>query len=458
MHKSRSILCTQNHGLSFLPWPSLIQLREQLGDVFSLKLGSQPVVVLCGYEVIKAALVEQTEDFESRPNLPVSEKTNGSYGISFSKGETWKQIRRFAVTTLRSFGMGKRSIEGRIQEEIEFLLQEFRKMKGSPFDPSFLLRCSVSNILCSLVFGERFQYDDNDFQRWLSLIEDNFRLFNSIWVQLYNFFPGVLKFLPGIKRVFENVEEQKRFVSRMVQKHKDTLDPALPRDYIDAFLIEMQEDCGNPSTEFHQNNLVVSVLDLISAGTENVTSTLRYSLLILLKYPHVAERIQDEIDQVVGQNRAVSMQDRPKLPYTDAVIHELQRFIDLEPFGIIRSTTQDTEFAGYAIPKGSIVLPMLHTVLNDPIQFRAPETFDPGHFLDESGTFQKPAAFLPFSTGKRSCVGEALARAELFLFLTTILQNFVLTSPVDSEEIDLTPEYIGFGKAPRQYLLCLTPR
>lgn len=67
--------------------------------------------------------------------------------------------------------------------------------------------------------------------------------------------------------------------------------------------------------------------------------------------------------------------------------------------------------------------------------------------------------FLPgHLIGKRSCVGEGLARTELFLYLATILQNFVLTSPVGSEEIDLTPEYVGFGKAPRQYQLCLTPR
>ncbi|XP_066495785.1 cytochrome P450 2B1-like [Tiliqua scincoides] len=436
----------------------LLKLREQFGDVFSLKIGSQLVVVLCGHKMVEAALVDQTEDFESRPNLPIVKKTNNSYGISFSKGERWKQIRRFALTTLRSFGMGKRSIEGRIQEEIGFLVEEFRKTQGSPFDPRVLLRCSVSNIICSMIFGERFQYDDREFRALIHLIEENIRQINSIWLQLYNFFPGVMKFLPVANSFFENYEEQKRCVSRMVQKHKDTLDPALPRDYIDAFLIKMQEDSGNLNTEFHQKNLVVSVLDLLFAGTETVTSTLRYSFLILLKYPHIVERIQDEIDQVVGQNRAVSMQDRSEMPYTDAVIHELQRFIDVNPLGLPRSTTQDTEFAGYVIPEGSIVFPMLHSVLNDPIQFKAPETFDPGHFLDESGAFQKPDAFIPFSAGKRSCLGEGLARTELFLYFTTILQNFVLTSPVPVEEIDFTPEYIGFGKAPRPHRLCFTPR
>ncbi|XP_053123296.1 cytochrome P450 2B19-like [Hemicordylus capensis] len=110
--------------------------------------------------------------------------------------------------------------------------------------------------------------------------------------QLYSLFPHITKHLPGPhNKLFENYAEQKKYASRMIQKHEDPLDPAFPPDYIDTFLIRMQQDSGNLNSEFHQENLIVSALDLFFAGTETTGTTLRYGLLILLKYPHIASKM-----------------------------------------------------------------------------------------------------------------------------------------------------------------------
>ncbi|CAM5172599.1 unnamed protein product [Eretmochelys imbricata] len=438
---------------------SLLELRDKYGPVFTVYLGPQRVVVLWGYEAVKKALVDQAEEFGGREGLAVVERTSKGNGLFFSNGETWRQLRRFSLTTLRNFGMGKRSIEERIQEEIQFLLEEFRKTEGTPLDPTFVLRRSVSNVICSVVFGARFSYEDEEFQTLLSLIQANLRRVDTVWVKLYSLFPTVMDHLPGPhNRLFENFEEQKRYVAGVVQKHRETLDPSSPRDYTDAFLIQMQQEENNPDSKFHHENLIVSALDLFFGGTETTSTTLRYGLLILLKYPHVTERIQEEIERVIGQDRTPCMEDRPKMPYTDAVIHEIQRFVDVFPLGAPHSVTRDTKFRGYAIPQGTAVFPILHSVLHDPMHFDDPETFDPGHFLDKAGRFQKNVAFMAFSAGKRVCPGEGLARMELFLFFTSILQSFALSSPARPQDLDITPEYHGFSKVPRRYQLRLVPR
>ncbi|MEE6491131.1 hypothetical protein FKM82_016106 [Ascaphus truei] len=368
-------------------------------------------------------------------------------------------MRRFSLMTLRNFGMGKRSIEERIQEEARFLTEEFRKTNSQTLNPTFYIGKAVANVVCSVVFGDRFEYEDKDFLKLLYLFNETFRGFSSIWGQMYNTFPKVMALLPGPhNKIFNAVDGIQAFVAEKIKMHKETLDLSSPRDFIDCFLIKMEQEKDMPQSEFHMEGAINTTFDLFGAGTETVSTTLRYGLMILLKHPDVEEHVQKEIDQAIGRNRAPCVEDRSRMPYTDAVIHEIQRFIDILPMGLPHAAMRDVHLRDFVIPKGTTVYPMLSSVLRDTMHFKHPNQFNPGHFLDENGKFYKNEGFMPFSSGKRICIGEGLARMELFLFMTTILQNFTLRSPVDVAELDLTPEMSGFGNIPRPYQLSFIPR
>uniref|UniRef100_UPI004038D921 cytochrome P450 2B4-like n=1 Tax=Callospermophilus lateralis TaxID=76772 RepID=UPI004038D921 len=424
---------------------ALLRLKDQYGPVFTVRLGPTPVVVLCGAQAVREALVDQADAFGGRADVAISEKTNRGYGIAFSQGERWRTLRRFALTTLRDLGLGRRSLEERIQEEVGCRERELQSTCGTPFDPTFPIRRSTANIVCSVVFGRRFHYQEEDFRTFLGLLAENLKQMDTFWVQAYGLFPALLRHLPGPhNRLFEVFEKQKEFVARVVKEHQDSLDTAQPRDFIDASLIRRQQEQGDPHTEFNQENLLNSALDIFFAGMETPSTTLRYGLLMLLKFPQVtegAELIQQEIDQVVGPERRPCLGDRPRMPYTEAALHEIQRFADIMPLGVPRAVTQDTEFRGYHIPK-----------------FQDPSCFQPERFLDASGAFRRSPAFLPFSAGRRACPGEALARAELFLYLTWLLQRFSPTSPLPPAALHLQPRNSGFGKQPPPFQLILQPR
>jgi cytochrome P450 len=91
--------------------------------------------------------------------------------------------------------------------------------------------------------------------------------------------------------------------------------------------------------------------------------------------------------------------------------------------------TEDIKIDGYHFKEGSMVLPQISILMNDPDIFPEPERFNPDRFLDENQNLKKFDAFIPFSIGKRQCLGESLAKAELFLIFSNLLRNFEF-SPV----------------------------
>uniref|UniRef100_A0A286XLL7 Cytochrome P450 family 2 subfamily F member 1 n=1 Tax=Cavia porcellus TaxID=10141 RepID=A0A286XLL7_CAVPO len=380
-------------------------------------------------------------------------------GIAFSNGERWKVLRRFSLQILRNFGMGNRSMEERILEEGSFLLEELRKTEGQPFNPLFMLSRSVSNIICSVVFGSRFHYDDERLLTIIRLINDNFQIMSTPWGELYNIFPSLLDWLPGPHlRMFKNFRGMKELIAHSVREHQASLDPDSPRDFIDCFLTKMAQEKKDPLSHFCMDTLLMTTHNLLFGGTETVGTTLRHAFLILMKYPKVQARVQEEIDRVVGRSRLPSLNDRAAMPYTDAVIHEVQRFADIIPMNLPHRVTRDTIFRGFLLPKGTDVITLLNTVHSDPSQFVKPQEFNPEHFLDANQSFKKSPAFMPFSAGRRLCMGESLARMELFLFFTAILQSFTLQPLVAPEDIDLTPLSTGLGKVPRPFEMCMSLR
>uniref|UniRef100_A0A8C6RLS2 unspecific monooxygenase n=1 Tax=Nannospalax galili TaxID=1026970 RepID=A0A8C6RLS2_NANGA len=420
---------------------SLASFSKVYGSVFTLYFGMKPTVVVHGYEAIKEVLDDLGEEFSGRGSFSIVERTNNGLGIIFSNGRKWKELRRFSLMTLRNFGMGKRSIEDRIQEEARCLVEELSKTSGD-FCLSVFVLVHTACAYSASVFTT------------LSLISIYFPIFKVL-----NIFPAFIYYLPGShKKVIKNFVEIKSYILEKVKEHQESLDIDNPRDFIDCFLIKMEQEKNNRHSEFTIENLMATVTDVFVAGSETTSTTLRYGLLLLLKHPEVTAKVQEEIDRVVGRHRSPCMQDRSHMPYSDAMVHEVQRYIDLIPNNVPHAATCNVRFRDYVIPKGTDLITSLTSVLYDDKVFPNPEKFDPGHFLDENGNFKKSDYFMPFSTGKRMCVGEALARMELFLFLTTIAQNFNLKSLVDTKDIDTVPVASTFGRVPPVYQFRFIPR
>ncbi|CAH2314083.1 cytochrome P450 2G1-like [Pelobates cultripes] len=444
---------------------SLMKYRNQYGSIYTIYFGTRPVIILCGYETVKEALVDRGEEFAGRGRMPPIEKLTQGYassstrGITFINGERWRQMRTFTFKSLREFGFGKKTFEEKVQEEAKSVVEELKSLKGKPKDITRLFMDALSNVLFSIIFGNRYEYKDERFMKFLAVVEETFHIMSCPLGQLHTILPGVMDYIPGPHQQIPSISKELiSFIRDRIKVHEKTLNPDAPRDFIDVFLIKMEKEKNDPNTEFIEMNLIMIIHNLFIAGAEAVTSTIRHGMLITLKYPEIQDKIHQEIDQIIGHDRIPNLKDRANMPYTEATIHEIQRFCDLAPFNVPHQTTKNTEFRGYFLPKGTEVYPLLYTVHRDPTKFATPYKFNPNHFLDENGKFKKNDAFMAFSAGKRICPGESLGRMELFLFFTTILQNFKLTSETQFTDADLIPKLCGFLNSPIHYELSFIQR
>uniref|UniRef100_A0A8C5Q350 Cytochrome P450 n=1 Tax=Leptobrachium leishanense TaxID=445787 RepID=A0A8C5Q350_9ANUR len=438
---------------------TLKKFGRTYGDVCTIYLGSRPVIVVTGYKAVKEILIDRADDFLARGEMPSLDSYYKNYGVAFTSDmRRWRELKRFSLSALRDFGMGRTSVEERIQEEAACLVTELKRMKGFS-DPRQYLSLAVCNVIFSIMFGNREEYDNQELLNVIKYIYESFRIISSPWGQLYEMFPRFMWFVPGPHQmIFRYLEKLFNFVDKRIKMNEKTLEPDNPRDYIDSFLNKMEKEKTDPQTEFTLTNLKCSTLQIFYAAVETMSNSLTYSLLLMLKYPEVLAKVHDEIDQVIGRQRIPKLQDRTEMPYTEAVIHEVQRFVDVLPLGVPRKTTRDVELRGYNIPKNINVFPVLSSVLKDPSCFPFPSKFNPENFLNENGEFKRNDAFMPLGAGKRMCLGEALVRMELFLFFVTILQNFTLKSLVPTEELDITPDVSGLGNLPKPYRIAFIPR
>ncbi|XP_029650979.1 cytochrome P450 2J5-like [Octopus sinensis] len=414
----------------------LAQLRKRYGDIFSLHVGNKMLIFLNGYNNFKEAFITNPDLFTNKASTFITEKLGQGKGIVCTNGLTWREQRKLTLRVLKDLGLGQHSMEDRMHEEVTAFVKALDSNVNTPFDAHDLVQTAVANVICSLMFGRRFDYDNPQFKKYVHGIDENFK--NIGLSAIVNFFP-MLEHLPGdpfkFKKIFKNIENMEEFLSTAVTDHMREYEETNIKDFIDAYIKEMkQREKTDPDTSLNEEQLCKVIGDLLIAGTETTTSTILWALVYMLHYPDVQKRIQAEIDENVEHDRLPSLNDRSRLPYLDASVMEIQRRGNVVQLLLGRQTPKDITFGGYTIPKEAIIIPNLGSVMTDKEIWGDPENFRPERFLSETkGKNETPSAFIPFFVGKRSCLGEPLAKSELFLFLSGMLQQFTFTCAAGDE-------------------------
>lgn len=442
--------------------------RQTYGDIVGFSLGGKDCIVINNFEMLNEAFKDDRftgrpdslkETFHALFQRDAQEASTG--GIVFAEGESWKEQRRFAMRTLKEFGAGKSTLQHLMTEEVAKLVEEFSKMTDRPVSLKNETNMAVVNTLWQILNGKKSDLSDPQmkkvFNSTSTFIEEN-NLCGPIMVMPW------LRHLPIFKSIFEKArsspQEMRKVTSKTIEEHKDTYDGDNMRDFVDCYIQKMKDTEDVSSSFFAGNgegNMQRVMMDLFGAGSETTSTILAFAILYMLRYPDVQQKLQEEIELVLGE-RSASLEDRQNMPYTDAFIHEVLRFSCIN-YTIPHATTQDVEFHGYKLPAGTPVYANISWIMNDPEHWDAPETFNPLRFIDAAtGKFAKNDRFIPFLIGKRYCLGQQLAQHQIFLFLTGLLQNFHFSTPLSSPEKVNIESIVGFMHQCPEYEVILTSR
>ncbi|KAI8500277.1 cytochrome P450 2 sub U member 1 [Branchiostoma belcheri] len=447
-------------ALGRAPHLKLTAWRRQYGDVFTVRMGMEDVVVLNGYAAVKDALVDRSELFAFRPTNYFLDALLG-FGkdiASASWGAEFRQRKRFVTAVLKNLGMksGTGSIEVKIQEEANCLRNRVAEYNGNPTDITHDVTVAVANVICSMLMGKRYDYQDETFRE---LSEAVVRVAVEAGAgQILSVFP-FLRFVPVVNRAGMNALYEALKITNVlreeISRHRENLDRENPRDFLDVCLLEVEKQ--EKVEGLTEENVLYMAQNLFLGGVETTTNTLMWSLLYMTLNPDTQKKVQQELDAVVGESLP-TLTHRSQLPYVNACLLEVMRLRPIIPLSVPHATTETVKVEEYQIPKETQILLNLHSLHMDPAYWPDPDRFDPGRFLDSEGNvINKPESFMPFGGGRRVCLGEQLARMELFLFFSTLLQSFSFKS-LDGASTPNTDGVFGLTLKSHPFKLCAIPR
>lgn len=429
-------------------------------QLYTLELPGQRIIVVNSIALAREALLTKKDDFAGRPFMFVmrvlSMEANDIVVSDFSPKLVYQ--RKIVHSAIRMYSP---YLEEKIITEVNHFADKI--IPGKPTNPLHDVIFITINVIFAIVMGERYETINAEFERKVELIKSLASMtgpFNILNLMpfLYNFPIG-----PTLK-VKKTANELHQYFTGKYHEHLTSYQDGDIRDLTDALIKARQEadqDDHHTRDVITEKNIMMTMMDVFVAGFETTATMILWFMLFMVKYPDVQAKIHAELDGDYGPDAGKSprWKDRTKLPYLVATIDETLRHASVAPLLLPHKTITDTSLAGYNIPKDTVVIFNTWSMHQDKNEWKNPADFNPVRFMESNGKLSQVAgakSFLPFGMGRRVCVGEALAKQELFTVLARLLQRFSLHKASSLPEIP--KEITGSLRYPPPYEICFQER
>ncbi|WJZ91164.1 hypothetical protein VitviT2T_010263 [Vitis vinifera] len=447
-------------------------MADKHGPVFMIRLGMHRALVVSSHEAVKECLTTNGKAFASRPSSSAGKLLGYNYaGFGFAPyGPLWREMRKLSVTELLS-NRPLNELKHVLVSELDVCIRDLYSL-GKETNWVNPIKVAMSewleqltfNVVLRMVAGKRYfgnGVHGNEEARHAIAVIKKFIFLTGVFVASdaipFVEWMDLQGHLGSMKRVAEQLDP---FVEGWVEEHVTKLksDPSSRQDFIDVMLSVLKDN----SMFGHRRETVIkaTVMTLIVGGSETTSIASIWILSALLNNRHTLKRAQEELDLKVGRGRWVEESDIQNLIYLQAAVKETLRLYPPGPLLVPHEAIQDCSVCGYHIPKGTRLLVNVWKLHRDPDAWSDPEEFQPERFLTTHANlnvFGQHSELIPFSSGRRSCPGIALALQILHLTVARLLQGYDMTTPLNAP-VDMT-EGIGLAMPKETPLeVMLTPR
>uniref|UniRef100_UPI0037E7BEB6 steroid 21-hydroxylase n=1 Tax=Semicossyphus pulcher TaxID=241346 RepID=UPI0037E7BEB6 len=408
----------------------LTNLAQRYGNIYRLKCGNTTMVVLNSSEVIREALVKKWSDFAGRPVSYTGDIVSGG-GRTISLGdynEEWRAHRRLVHSSLQR--CCQQSLHNVIERQALHLRKVLMQYQGRAVDLSEDFTVAASNVITTLAFGKEYDKHSIELQELHSCLNEIVALWGSSWISALDSFP-LLRKLPNpvFARLLKEVARRDEIIRKHLNDYKSqdkTNEDSITGSLLQGLDAHQNTKHGALLTDIHVH---MATVDLLIGGTETTAAWLSWTVAFLLHRPEVQTKVYEELCTVL-EGRYPKYSDRHRLPVLSSLINEVLRLRPVAPLAVPHRAVRDSSIAGYFIPKNTVIIPNLFGAHHDPAVWVDPYSFRPERFLEGGGGSTR--ALIPFGGGARLCLGESVAKMELFLFTAYLLRDFQFI-PSESE-------------------------
>jgi cytochrome P450 len=407
-------------------------LQRDYGDIVTMRYYNFRVYFVSHPDYIEQVLVTDNRKFIKGRILRKNRQLFGN-GLLTSEGDFWLRQRRLAQPAFH---------RGRVASYADTMVRLASRMasewsNGEERD----IHSEMMRLTLSIVAKTLFDADvDREAKRVGHALEAIMQLNSD-----FRKFILTPTWLPTPRKIRATIATAKlnRIVYRFIEDRRAS---GVDNGDLLSMLLAARDDDGSRMTD---RQLRDESITIFLAGHETTANALSWTWMLLAQNPHVESKLHEELDRVLG-GRTPTLDDLPNLRYTGLVITESLRLYP-PAWGMARVAIEDTEIAGYPIPKGCGVSLAQWVVHRDPRWFEAPLEFRPERWEGDLAKRLPRFAYFPFGGGPRQCIGNNFAVMEASLLLATLAQQFRISlvpgrEIIPAASITLRPKTGIWGK------------
>ncbi|EKM55771.1 uncharacterized protein PHACADRAFT_195823 [Phanerochaete carnosa HHB-10118-sp] len=434
---------------------------KQYGDVMSLNVLGKPLLILSSEEAAMDLLDKRSLTYSDRPSFPMLERLGWKDVLVFVPyGQYFKKLRKMIQVPFEKEKVSTfRSIE---EQEACVLLYN---LLNDPVGMDRYVHRYSSAIILEISYGHRVLSNDDEYFKAAEIIlhvlhdvsRPSLLDVSPIFEKLPAWFPGAwfVKYIRETKPVvLHNIQMP------VADVQKQLVAGTAKQSFVSQHLEDLTREGQLTPESLYDLSMVAHMI--FGGGSETSWHTIMTFIACMLTNPDIQRKAQEEIDRVVGNSRLPDFTDRDSLPYIECIAQETMRWHPVAPLGVPHKATEDDEYRGMYIPKGTTIMANARSITWDERHFHDPLTFKPERFLPKpEGAGEVFPQGGIFGWGRRICPGRYLADNMVWIAVVNILAAFDVrkTKDADGNIIEPQIEFItSITSHPKPFLCDLKPR